>query len=268
MWRTGKRIREERLLARLAVLSVSLSCHFGTFLEAWESARLALRFILTLSSPVCSQLSHLHFCDWHISWAPTPGMPSWHGSGSGRVCSASWWLRFCLGQRHSPHCRGKSTQQNYFPFIFIAGWVTVCYCTTPWQSMVIVTGHRNKRRIFHVQPNKDSGNGSESYLINNFLQVCESSWQEIKTKESFCFARFMLAFSDRNDTGEPICLFSLQMDGECWWSIQASICRQLYGDSAVCGFVDSWAGCVVVRHVSVETAGQEWYVTMETTEPS
>lgn len=74
---------------------------------------LKLCFIQTLDTfwvPVLSvapRMSHLHFCDWHISWAPTPGTPSWHGSGSGRVCSASWWPRFCPGQRHNQHCRGE-----------------------------------------------------------------------------------------------------------------------------------------------------------------
>lgn len=184
--------RHRRLHSCLEVLSVSLSCQFGTFLEAWNLARsqhcsrsflfcsvgilsrtknrhwlgnsLKLCFILTMETSslfprslrplLSSQLSHLHFCDWHISWAPTPGMPSWHGSGSGRVCSASWWLHFCPGQHHSPHCRRRNS------LVFIAGWITLrviaWHCDNPpWMSLAT----KNKRIIFHIfKQTKTHGN--------------------------------------------------------------------------------------------------------------
>lgn len=180
--RKEDKLRHWRLHSCLGVLSVSLSCQFGTFLEAWNLARSQH---CSRSSPLCSEgiyrepkidsdwvktpfwqwmhspfflplfpprLSHLHFCDWHISWAPVPGMPSWHGSGSGRVCSASWWPHFCPGQHRSPHCRRRKNTKEKWTIFSIQSRVNhaVCDCMTLWQSTLKVIGHKkNKRIIFH-----------------------------------------------------------------------------------------------------------------------
>lgn len=185
--RKEDKLRHWRLHSCLGVLSVSLSCQFGTFLEAWNLARSQH---CSRSSPLCSEgiyrepkidtdwvktpfwqwmhspfflplfpprLSHLHFCDWHISWAPVPGMPSWHGSGSGRVCSASWWPHFCPGQHRSPHCRRRKKKQKKSGqfLVFRAGWITLSVIAwpcdnPPWKSSVT----KKTKGLFFTSPSK------------------------------------------------------------------------------------------------------------------
>ena len=57
---------------------------------------------------------HLHFCDWHISLELVLCRPAWHGSGSERAGSTSWWQHFVQGFGHMQSCRaeGQKKSQN------------------------------------------------------------------------------------------------------------------------------------------------------------
>lgn len=113
IWKRERRRYSERWELMLVMTPMMLQKSLKKYKERKEKK---------LSFPT-NLRGHLHFCDWRISWAPTPGTPSWHGSGSGRVCSASWWPHFCPGQHRSLHCRRKPNSVNHSPSV----WPTLLF---------------------------------------------------------------------------------------------------------------------------------------------